>query len=853
MAPIPVAILVHLAKRQKPANPDDQNNEQNASVSGFVSSLVFNAAVALALLSAFMILRRKFPLIYAPRTFLVPEESRPERLQNGVFAWFSALKFKDQRLMDSTGEDAFSVLFYMRWLLRIFIFVAIVGAAILFPVHATSSVGMKGLDRLTLGNVAQSEQARLWANLILSWIFIGVILFVIVTLLRKAATLRHRYFFSEYSKNHLAGYTLLVRDVPPNMRSEDELRALFETVQPNAVRAVVLTKKLDNLQKLDKHRRQERLKLENYLTKYLLKITKGHADGAYDHGRQHREDRPTERTLLLGCSPHDAIDTHLGKLRHEQVELAAGRQNELPPDSAAFVVFSNLFAPHVAAGTNLYISPEGMADKVAGVDADDVIWDNLGLGYFQRQGRRMVALVLVVALVVFWGALTTFLSSIATLDNLVAILPFLDPITKWSPPATGIVQGVLPQVVIAVAFALIPVLLRLISKFGGVPTSAEIERLLINQYYAFLVFNVLFIVTIAGSIFRVLNTIINNPPEIVEMLATSIPTISSFFVNYVMLLALSGPASELLQVGNLILKPLMLRFLAKTPRQVLEKRRPPIFEIGRTLANHSFIATVGITYMTIAPLVSIFTAIYFGLWYLAYLYQMQFVYVWKASGGMYLHSAAKQLFVALYIHEVVMFAIFLLKTAWGQAVLMAIALAVTALCHRHAELYTNLMFTVPAKAALDESRATGGNPKLLGRFADRSGSLDKTFSTNTIRQDEEEGNGESTGPVDFSKPSGSTPQAWTPGDVASGQGSNDVTDDEYIRRALSHPALRDDKLTVWVPRDHHNVAESELKGEVEGGDAAVFSTQGASMDEQGRVEVANEVIAEWSGRQDVQI
>ena len=107
------------------------------------------------------------------------------------------------------------------------------------------------------------------------------------------------------------------------------------------------------------------------------------------------------------------------------------------------------------------------------------------------------------------------------------------------------------------------------------------------------------------------------------MLGKSIPTISSFFVNYVMLLALSGPASELLQIGQLVLKPLMLRFLTKTPREVLEKSQPPLFEIGRTLANHSFVATIGITYMSIAPLVTIFVAIYFGAWLLAYMYQMQ--------------------------------------------------------------------------------------------------------------------------------------------------------------------------------------------------------------------------------------
>ncbi|KND00201.1 hypothetical protein, variant [Spizellomyces punctatus DAOM BR117] len=140
---------------------------------------------------------------------------------------------------------------------------------------------------------------------------------------------------------------------------------------------------------------------------------------------------------------------------------------------------------------------------------------------------------------------------------------------------------------------------------------------------AFLVFNVLLIVTISGSVFQTIQTIIDNPTAVFEILARSIPGVSTFFVNYVILLALSGPAGELLQIANLILKPLKLRFLASTPRAIWRQSQPLVYLSGVPMASHSFIATVGVTYMTIAPLVSIMCLMYFGFWYLAYMNQMR--------------------------------------------------------------------------------------------------------------------------------------------------------------------------------------------------------------------------------------
>lgn len=146
----------------------------------------------------------------------------------------------------------------------------------------------------------------------------------------------------------------------------------------------------------------------------------------------------------------------------------------------------------------------------------------------------------------------------------------------------------------------------------------------------------------------------------------------------------------------------MLRFVAETPRQIQKDSLPPRFTSGVVLAKHSFIATLGMTYSVVAPLVTVITVLYFGLWTISYTYTMQYIYSDKhETGGIYLRRAAQQLFAALYLHEVIVIALFLLKKSYIQAGLMIVTLLITIGFHRHANIYDTLMGAVPASVALE--------------------------------------------------------------------------------------------------------------------------------------------------------
>ncbi|KAJ3272029.1 hypothetical protein HK104_004558 [Borealophlyctis nickersoniae] len=750
----------------------------------------------------------------------------------------------------------------------------LLAAIVLFPLHATGDEKKSGLDLLTLGNIGENQTTRTWANLVLSFAFVAATLYTITILLKKAAELRHKWLLSDHQRGGVAGYTLLVRDIPDELRDVDYLTALFDRVQPGHVVDVILSRETRSINRVFSKREKTRNALESSLATYLANVAREQKkitapkSGAptdvvsvspsgpdvetglpkLDSKVDLQTLRPTKRKAFLFGEKQDAITAHLDKMKRLQKELDEGRRkimdNPDSTDGSAFVVFSDLFAPHVAALANIHGTPGLFFDKQAGVDPDDIIWPNLDIEYVERKARGVAVLVVVAGLVISWGFITTFLSGVANLDSLAEIAPFLSFFTRLSPSVKGIIQGVLPTVLVAVLFSLLPAILRMLSTFAGVATKTGVERTLIGQYYAFLVFNVLIVVTISGSIVKVAEQISQNTSLIFSLLANSIPSVSNFYINYVLLLALTGPAGELLQLSPLIVKPLLLKFLAKTPRAIKLKSRPREFEAGVKLAGMSFIATLAMTYAVIAPMVTLIAVIYYGLWGIAYSYNFQYVYSdHKQTGGLFLHRAAKQLFVALYFHELIVISLFFMKKSWIQAGLMFLALLFTIGYHMHANIFDKLMGAVPAKAAIDEAHNR--------REKEREGKVGEEFTDS----DEEEStpkkitalSADGTVTEDglhFDAPEKKQPNTRHPTvkrDVKASH-SKYAGPPDYAERFLN-PPLRSMLLKAWVAKDAYGVEEAYLEPEVEGSGVVNVTDAFAVMDTEGNTVVSTDGIA----------
>ncbi len=220
-----------------------------------------------------------------------------------------------------------------------------------------------------------------------------------------------------------------------------------------------------------------------------------------------------------------------------------------------------------------------------------------------------------------------FASSIATLSNLSALLPFLSPILSVSGPIKAFIEGFLPGLVLIIFFAiLVELIITPLARAEGNHDTNSVERSIFNKYYLFLLLNIFLGSIFASGVFSVLPQIISRPERIPALLAYTLPRQVTFFISYVMILSLSGFAISLLQV-KAILRYSFAILLARTQR---EKRRAheraSFVHYSASYARHCLVFILVSCYSTLNPIIVPFGCIYFGLAYITERHNIIFVY-----------------------------------------------------------------------------------------------------------------------------------------------------------------------------------------------------------------------------------
>ncbi|KAJ3092850.1 hypothetical protein HK102_001675 [Quaeritorhiza haematococci] len=349
------------------------------------------------------------------------------------------------------------------------------------------------------------------------------------------------------------------------------------------------------------------------------------------------------------------------RLKNKQAHFL-GHQWELP---AAFVIFNDQLSVFNAANATVYDRPFRISDLHPCVDPKDLNWDAVNMDIPLRSVMKTVRYVLTTLTVLLWGIIAAAVSSITQIEQLVLTFPWLKPVVEFHP---------------------------FLRKY-------RLQRL----FFFFLLFNVLLVISISGSVFSSLETILRNPTSIPDRLAVSIPDVSQFYVNYVMLLALTGPGTELLQALNLFVRPILPWFFGTTPRAKHYMQQPWFFYAGPQYGQHALVATIGIVYSTIAPFVLLFVALYFFLYSIVMSYNMQMVYSHMSNmGGLFLYPSAMQLFAGLYIHQITIAGLFYLNDAWWQGHSILILLAATIIANFVVRKgYRGLIHSLPVQTLIN--------------------------------------------------------------------------------------------------------------------------------------------------------
>lgn len=148
-----------------------------------------------------------------------------------------------------------------------------------------------------------------------------------------------------------------------------------------------------------------------------------------------------------------------------------------PPLNSAFIYFHQQIAAHMANQILLHDQPYRMAGHYTEVAPEDVVWSNLNLNPYERKLRLVASYAITLGLVILWTFPSKFLTIglcqwrlnipftagfIGGLSNLSGLCEQYDlgPFCGNNRILNGVVQGVLPPILLALLNLLLPIVLR---------------------------------------------------------------------------------------------------------------------------------------------------------------------------------------------------------------------------------------------------------------------------------------------------------------------------------------------------------------------------------------------------------
>ena len=364
---------------------------------------------------------------------------------------------------------------------------------------------------------------------------------------------------------------------------------------------------------------------------------------------------------------------------------------------------------------------------------------------------------------------------------------------------------------------------------------------LTESYQMFLV------VSISGGLVGFLSNAAQSPKSVPSQLAQTLPKAANYFMSYVLVKALTGSSGALLQPITLSAQ-LISDYYDVTPRQKWQRQaRFASIEWARLFPPLTNIAVIGIAFSVIAPLVLPFVSFAFALYWVAYRYNVLYVYRYDhESGGCFFVAALNQLFTGLYVMEVCLIGHFFVTgsdegspTCVPHGIAMIIVLVLTAAYQVFMNrTFRSLMEFLPVHGDVYADVLAVSQSEDGGRYDQGERSDESEMGTPPVlkRPGESSRSGRSGHEKDHqaTKYQASAKAIERPAVERNGLAFWEIHEsaDEMLRSYESAP-----KAIVWIPRDEYGISTDEIRNAAEGTDSIRMSDDGAWLDDEGKVKL----------------
>eukprot|EP01105_Mastigella_eilhardi_P017046 TRINITY_DN3919_c0_g2_i2.p1 TRINITY_DN3919_c0_g2~~TRINITY_DN3919_c0_g2_i2.p1 ORF type:complete len:653 (-),score=129.68 TRINITY_DN3919_c0_g2_i2:1193-3151(-) len=595
-----------------------------------ITSIVLAAAINVIIVIVFFVLRRVpfLRLFFEPQPLVRPKFVPKEQAiwdardhpPSPTIGWVvGVLTYPYDTLFRLYGLDVVMYIRTLRTFLYLACFYAVYGIVVLLPVNATgdnhnlpedSPSFTCGMNILTMANISRSTQLfRFYCHAIGCILTTGVTLFALV--------LDYRFFAHYVYKSNgciiPANFSCMIKQIPRNISDDllaDSVNYLFDNVK--RITRVPIAPKIEKEQ-------------QHYVS---IALRKEAAEAAFHKSKKHK--RPKTRAIVEKSKiPHqlapvcvhldkvDAIDYYTGHTQRmeEKIEKMQSEADKLGMTSTVFVTFNTARAALSAAFVSISATPSRWTIHRA-PHPKDIAWGNLGMSWKQRFVRRTIILMFCFALVIMWGIPIALAATLFTLSNLSSIswLSWIATIINGMGPAVaGFITGMLPAIIVIIAYAILEPLLLFMASKCGYAAITHANATALHWYYTFVIVNVFLVSAVATTFLGFIDQITqiaSSPLDVVKILAKALPAQSSYFINYI--IAGSWAVTlELLRPVALVLWILKYYKLAGTPREKeivsLQSEYDYVYHYGW----FTLIWAITLTFTPLAPAILPFAVFYF--------------------------------------------------------------------------------------------------------------------------------------------------------------------------------------------------------------------------------------------------
>ncbi|KAL7948616.1 DUF221 domain-containing protein [Trichoderma barbatum] len=845
---------------------------QPESAWGMLDTLIPVLVVSCVYIVIFLFLRRSQRRYYAPRTYLgsLREDERTPSIPSNLLSWISAFwKIPDAYILTHQSLDAYLFLRYLRICFVVCFVSLLITWPILFPVNATGGKGLSQLEILSYSNVdIEKHKNYLYAHTFVGWAVYGFLMYMITRECIFYINLRQAHHINPHNAKRLSARTVLFTAVPDEYNNEERIRSMF-----TGVKTVWVCGKTKELDELVEERDDAAMKLEKGEIGLLTAVNKARAkalkkgevqpegpasadaeDGDIETGNIASrwipdKKRPHHRLGFLGLVGQkvDTIEwsrTELQRLIPEVEKAQADwRAGNFEKVRAVFVEFETQGEAQYAFQSVTHHQALHMEPKAIGIQPAEVVWKSLSLPWWQIIIRRYAVYAFIAALIIFWAIPVGIVGLIAQVNTLKSI-PGLTWIGDIPKPILGVISGLLPAVALSILMSLVPVIMRLCAKLAGEATLSRVELFTQNSYFCFQLIQVFLIQTMTNAASTALVQIAQQPQRVFDILSSSLPTASNFYISYFIVQGLTIATGVVTQVVGFFVFTLLYKFLAKTPRAMYTKWTSlSAISWGSVLPVYTNIAVISITYSVIAPLILFWSSIGMGLFYLAYRYNILFVTETPLdTHGLIYPRALKQLFAGIYLAEICMVGLFAVSKAAGPAVLMAIFLGFTILYHiTLSRTLDPLLFGLPRSLQAEEEAI-----QLRAAANGANTSAEEGLASNNVSHEDAAGKAPvSKLPLDASGKKGNFIlkflQPWIYADYATLRelflkeehlSEPIVYADDVVAEAYLPPSVSSKTPILWIPLDPAGLSKQEIAASSK---VIPITDEGAVLDEKNHI------------------